>query len=140
MEGNVKQCRLIISESARYKQITTELQWPEQFWNDENMFKTGVVRANECKSQCQAKRHNRDIFSIFLNVKVLCVFSLKSSHRGDSKEYTQYNIFNIRKNTTLNYFKFAYGILFQGIQGGVRNICGKRAISVQAIEGLLYIY
>ena len=27
---------------------------------------------------------------------------------------------------------------FQGTQGRVRNSCGKRAISVQAIEGVLY--
>ena len=33
-----------------------------------------------------------DIFSIFFNIKVCCVFSLKSPHRGDSNEYTQYTI------------------------------------------------
>ena len=27
---------------------TIELQWLEYLWNYENMFKTGVVRANEC--------------------------------------------------------------------------------------------
>ena len=26
---------------------TVELQWLEQLWNHENMFETGVVRANE---------------------------------------------------------------------------------------------
>ena len=36
-----------------------------------------------------------DIFSIFFNMKVCCVFSLESPHRGDSNEYTQYTIFNI---------------------------------------------
>ena len=25
-----------------------ELQWLKHFWNHENMFETGVVRANEC--------------------------------------------------------------------------------------------
>ena len=40
-----------------------------------------------------------NIFSIFFNMKVCCMFSLKSPHRGDSNEYTQHNIFNInRKN------------------------------------------
>ena len=34
------------------------------------MFETGVVRANECKSLRQVRRHNRDIFSIFFNMKV----------------------------------------------------------------------
>ena len=48
-----------------------------------------------------------DIFSIFFNVKVCCVFSLESPHRGDSNEYTQYTIFNIKKKITLNYPKSA---------------------------------
>ena len=38
---------------------------------------------------------NRDIFSIFYNMKVYCVFSLDSHYRGSSDEYTQYNIFNV---------------------------------------------
>ena len=35
-----------------------------------------------------------DIFLIFFNMKVYCVFSLESSHRGDSNENTQHTIFN----------------------------------------------
>ena len=31
-----------------YCSNTVELQWPEHLWNLENMFETGVVRANEC--------------------------------------------------------------------------------------------
>ena len=31
-----------------------------------------------------------DRFSIFLNMKVYCVFSIESPHRGDSNEYIQY--------------------------------------------------
>ena len=46
---------------------------------------------------------NRDIFSIFFNMKVCCVLSLESPHRGDSDENTQYTIFNIKKKITLNY-------------------------------------
>ena len=34
---------------------------------------------------------------IFYNMKVCCVFSLRSPHRGDSNEYTQHTIFNIKK-------------------------------------------
>ena len=33
---------------------------------------------------------------IFYNMKVCCVFSLESPHRGDSNENTQYTIFNIK--------------------------------------------
>ena len=36
-------------------------------------------------------------------MKVCCVFSLESPHWGDSNEYTQYTIFNIEKEITLNY-------------------------------------
>ena len=35
--------------------------------------------------------------------------SLESPHRGDSNEYTQYTIFNMKKKNTLNYPKSAMG-------------------------------
>ena len=31
------------------------------------------------------------------NINVCCVFSLESPHRGDSNEYTQYTILNMKK-------------------------------------------
>ena len=71
------------------------------------MLETGVVRNNECYSLRQVRRHNRDIFPIFFNMKACCVFSLESPHRGDSNEYTQYTISNIKKKITLNYPKSA---------------------------------
>ena len=43
---------------------TVELQWLEHLWNHENMFEAWVVRANECYSKLQVRRHNRDIFSL----------------------------------------------------------------------------
>ena len=46
----------------------------------------------------QVRRHNRDIFSIFLDMKVYFVFSLESPHQGDSNVYTQYTIFIIKKS------------------------------------------
>ena len=49
-----------------------------------------------------------DIFLIFFNMKVCCVFSLESPHRGDSNAYTRYTIFNMNKNkNTLTYPKSA---------------------------------
>ena len=36
-------------------------------------------------------------------MKVCCVFSIESSHRGTSNKDTQYAIFNIKKKITLNY-------------------------------------
>ena len=73
-------------------------------------------------------------------MKVYCVFSIESPHRGDSNEYTQYAIFNIKKKITLNYYKSAVNGFSQGTQERVRNSSGKRAISVRAIEVLLYLY
>ena len=82
----------------------------------ENMFKTGVVPANECYSLRQVVRYTRDIFSIFLNLNVCCVLSLESPHRGDSNENTQYTFFNIKKKE--NHPKlspiFSYGIFPKG--------------------------
>ena len=53
-----------------------------------------------------------DIFLIFFNMKVCCVFSLDSPHQGDSNEYTQHTIISI----TQNYPKYcnigSYGIFF----------------------------
>ena len=50
-----------------------------------------------------------DIFSIFFNMKVYCVFSLVISN-----EYTQYTIFNMKKKNTLNYPKSAAWDLTEG--------------------------
>ena len=78
---------------------TVELQWLEHLWDHENEFETGVVRGNEGCLQRQVRRLNMDIFLIFLNMRVCCVFSLESPHRGDSNEYTQYTIFNIKQKS-----------------------------------------
>ena len=54
-----------------------------------------------------------DILSAFFNKKVCCVFSLESPHRGDSNEYTQNTIINIKRKITLNYPRSAaIGVLF----------------------------
>ena len=71
------------------------------------------------------------------------MFSLESPHRGDSNEYTQHAIINIKKKTTLNYHKYdnvcSYRIFSLRTQERVRNSRGKRAISVRAIEVLLFL-
>ena len=43
------------------------------------------------------------------------MFSLESPHRGNSSEYTQYTIFNIKKKFTLNYLKSAIICFFMGL-------------------------
>ena len=76
---------------------TVELQWLEHLWNHENMFETGVGRANECESIKADQEANNDI--IFFNIKVYCVFTLESPHQGDSNEYKQYTVFQYEKET-----------------------------------------
>ena len=74
-------------------------------------------------------------------MKVCCLFSLESPHRDHSYKYTQYTIFNIQKQITLNYPKSAGKDFFQRTQlERVRNNRGKRAISVRAIEISMYLY
>ena len=59
---------------------------------------------------------NRDTFLIFFNMKVCCLFSLDLPYRGDSNEYTQYTMFNMKKKITLNYSKSAaMGIFSKGL-------------------------
>ena len=67
------------------------------------------------------------------------MFSLESPQRGNSNEYTQYTIFNIKKKITLNDSTSQLWDFFQGTQELVRNSRGKRAISVRATEVLLYL-
>ena len=66
------------------------------------------------------------------------VFSLESPNLGDSNEYTQDTIFNIKKYITLNYRKSAARNFFQGTQEQGPNSSGIRVINVRATEGLLY--
>ena len=73
---------------------------------------------------------------------MLCV-SLELPHQGDSNEYTQYAIINIKKKITLNYPKYnnvcSYGMTSLETQEQVRNSHGKRGIGVRDIEVLLYL-
>ena len=49
-------------------------------------------------------------------MKVCCVLLLEAPHRGDSNEYTQYTIFNIKKKITQNYPKSAaIGVRSKGL-------------------------
>ena len=82
----------------------------------------------------QVRKQNMDIFSIFFNIKVYSVFSLESPHRGDSNEYTQYTIFNLKRKITLIIPNLQLWDFFQGTQERVRNSRGKRAVEV-----LLYL-
>ena len=68
-------------------------------------------------------------------MKVYCVFALELPQGGNSYEYTQYTIFNMRNKNSINYPKSAARFFLQGTQECVRNSRGKR---VRSIEVLLY--
>ena len=76
----------------------------------------------------------RDIFSIFFNMKVDCVFSLESPHRGDSNEYTQYTIFIIKMKSPQIILNLQLRVFFLGTQERVQNSRGKRAISFEPLK------
>ena len=63
------------------------------------------------------------------------MFSIESPHRGNSNDYKQYTIFNIKRKIDLNYLKSAaMGFFFQGTQERVRNSRGKRVISFELLK------
>ena len=86
-----------------------------------------------------SERHNRDIISIFFNMKVCCVFSLESPYRGYSYENKQHTIFNIKKKITHNHPKSAAMGFFPK---GLKNEFETAVVNEQSVfesEGLLYI-
>ena len=53
IQGNNELAAIVSSVENSNKEswwfdVTAELQWLEHLWDHENMFETGVVRANEC--------------------------------------------------------------------------------------------
>ena len=81
--------------------ITAELQWLEHLWNHKICSRQGQFELLNV-TKCIHSARTRDIigiivFSSFSNMKVCCVFSLESPHRGDSNENTQHIIINIKK-------------------------------------------
>ena len=74
------------------------------------------------------RRHNSDIFMIFLNMKICCLFSLEMPHRGDSNEYIQYTVFNINK-ITQNYSKSAAMGFFKGLKNEFETAVGLFSMS-----------
>ena len=74
-------------------------------------------------------------FSIFFNINVFCVFSLETPHRGDSNEYIQYTVFNIKRKPPLIIPNLQLWDFFQGTQEQVQNAPYIGAIKIR----LLYL-
>ena len=64
------------------------------------------------------------------------MFSLESPHRGDSNEYTQYTIFNIKRKNTLNYLKSAV----IGFSQGLKNEFEKTVVNEPSVFEPLKFY
>ena len=59
------------------------------------------------------------VFSVFFDMKVCCVFSLESPHRGDSNECTQYTNLNIKnENHPLIYLNLQLWDFSKGLKNG----------------------
>ena len=95
------QSAIVQSNQSTMHLITVELQWLEQLWNLENMFEQMSVNHSARLGGILGT-----LFSIFFNMKICCVFSLESPHRGDCNENTQHTIINIKKKITLNYPRY----------------------------------
>ena len=65
------------------------------------------------------------------------MLSLESPNLGDSNEYTQYTIFNIKEENHPKLSEICNQGIFLGTKERVQNSRGKRAISVRATEVLL---
>ena len=113
------------------------------------MFETRVVRANVLIMPPTSPSHNfRNIFSVSFNMKVCCVFSLESPHQGDSYEYTQYTIFNIKKKITQIILNLQLWDFSKELKNGLENALVNKAsefeplkfycISTSKFAGLLY--
>ena len=82
-------------------------------FNGSNTFGTIKICSKQGRFELISVNHSArsgGIFSIFLNMRVFCVFSLESHQRSDSRdsnEYTQYTISQYEKKITLRYPKSA---------------------------------
>ena len=80
-----------------------------------------------------------DIFSIFFNMKVCCMFSLESPHRGDSNNYILYTIFSIKKKIALNNPKSAaIGFFSKGLKNEFETAVVNEPSVFEVTEVLLY--
>ena len=67
------------------------------------------------------------------------MFSLELLHRGDSNEYTQYTIFNIKRHSPFIIPNLRIRDFSLGTRERVRKSRGKGVINARATEVLLYL-
>ena len=71
------------------------------------------------------------LMSIYTHISMLCVL-IRSPHQGDSNEYTQHTIFNIKRNPKSAFM----GLFSKGLKNEFQTAV---LISVRATEVLLYV-
>ena len=101
--------------------IQSNFNWLKHLWDYENLFKTREVRAIEGLFRARSGGIIGISFRFFSNEGIL---------------YALDTTYHIKKKIILN---LQLWDLFQWTKVRVRNSCGKRAISVQTTEVLLYI-
>ena len=84
------------------------------------MFETEVVLAKSIYGSAKSRGIIEISFQYFFNMKVCCVFSLESPHRGDSNKYTQSTIFNINRIITQNIPNLQLWDFYRGIPERIR--------------------
>ena len=68
-------------------------------------------------------------------MNVCCVNSLESLHQGDSNEYTQYTVFNIKKKIILNYPKSAaVGFFSKGLENEFETVVVNEPSVIQPLK------
>ena len=89
-----------VSVKKELSQLQSNLMARTRFGaSKKNLFDTGVVRAIRVDYRARSRSIIWPYFFIFFKIKVCCVYSLESPHRGDSNEYTQYTIINIKRQS-----------------------------------------
>ena len=67
------------------------------------------------------------------------MFSLESPHRGDSNEYTQCTIFNIKKKIAVNYSKSAaMGFFSKGLKNEFERAVVNKPLVFEPLKVYLY--
>ena len=54
-------------------------------------------------------------------MKVCCLFSLESPHRGESNEYTQHTIINVKEEITIDYPNYDKVYSYRMFSKGLKN-------------------
>ena len=74
-------------------------------------------------------------FRLSFNMKVFCVYSFELPHRGDSNEYTQHTIFNIKTENQPKLIQIcSYGIFPKGLKNELETVVGNEPPGLEPLK------